>query len=65
MSRTEDLGIRAASLACLLAGLVLATGSNEYIVPASGRSLATPCAFVFWMLAIIFWVLGTRSDNHT
>ncbi|OIR09868.1 MAG: hypothetical protein BEU05_02335 [Marine Group III euryarchaeote CG-Bathy2] len=65
MSDIEELGIRAASLTCLLAGVVLATGSSEYIVPASGRSLATPCAFVFWMLAIIFWVLGTRSENHT
>jgi|TARA_Y100000310_G_scaffold207436_1_gene207946 hypothetical protein len=65
VSRAEDLAIRATSLACLLAGVVLATGSGEYIVPASGRSLSTPCAFVFWMLAIIFWVLGTRSENHT
>lgn len=65
MSRAEELGIRAASLACLLAGLALATGSGEYIVPASGRSLATPCAFVFWMLAIILWVLGTQSESNT
>jgi hypothetical protein len=65
VSRTEELAIRGASLVCLLAGVVLAIGSNEYIVPASGRSLATPCAFVFWMLAIVFWVLGTRSENNT
>jgi len=65
VSRTEELAIRGASLVCLLAGVVLAIGSNEYIVPASGRSLATPCVFVFWMLAIVFWVLGTRSENNT
>lgn len=47
----------------LLAGIVIFLGEDEYIVPASGRSLRLPCSFLFWMLALIFWAMAVKIED--
>ena len=47
----------------LTAGIVIFFGENEYIVPASGRSLRLPCSFLFWFLALIFWAMAVKIED--
>ena len=47
----------------LIAGIVIFFGENEYIVPASGRSLRLPCSFLFWLLALIFWAMAVKIED--
>ncbi len=47
----------------LIAGIVIFFGENEYIVPASGRSLRLPCSFLFWFLALIFWAMAVKIED--
>tara|TARA_B100001029_G_scaffold114446_1_gene94662 strand:+ start:8817 stop:9020 length:204 start_codon:yes stop_codon:yes gene_type:complete len=47
----------------LLAGIVIFFGEDEYIVPASGRSLRLPCSFLFWMFALIFWAMAVKIED--
>ena len=50
-------------LGTLIAGIVIFFGENEYIVPASGRSLRLPCSFLFWFLALIFWAMAVKIED--
>ena len=47
----------------LIAGIVIFFGENEYIVPASGRSLRLPCSFLFWFLALNFWAMAVKIED--
>ena len=47
----------------VLAGIAIFFGDEEYIVPASGRSLRIPCSFLFWFLALIFWALAVKVED--
>ena len=47
----------------VLAGFAIFFGDEEYIVPASGRSLRIPCSFLFWFLALIFWALAVKVED--
>jgi len=47
----------------VLAGIVIFFGEEEYIVPASGRSLRLPCSFLFWFLALIFWAMAVKVED--
>ena len=47
----------------LIAGIVIFFGENEYIVPASGRSLRLHCSFLFWFLALIFWAMAVKIED--
>ena len=47
----------------LFAGIVIFFGENEYLVPASGRSLRLPCSFLFWFLALIFWAMAVKVED--
>lgn len=53
----RDVAYALAALTAV-AGVLILLSDGDYTVPGSGRSLATPCAFFFWFLAIIFWALG-------
>ena len=46
------------ALVCVFAGIVIMWGSEDYIVPASGRSLRIPCSFLFWVLAVVFYAMA-------
>ena len=45
------------------AGIAIFFGDEEYIVPASGRSLRLPCSFLFWFLALIFWAMAVKVED--
>ena len=47
----------------IIAGILIFFGEEEYIVPASGRSLRLPCSFLFWMLALIFWAMAVKIED--
>ena len=47
----------------VIAGILIFFGEEEYIVPASGRSLRLPCTFLFWMLALIFWAMAVKIED--
>ena len=47
----------------VLAGIAIFFGEDEYIVPASGRSLRLPCSFLFWFLALIFWTMAVKVED--
>ncbi len=47
----------------VIAGILIFFGEEEYIVPASGRSLRLPCSFLFWMLALIFWAMAVKIED--
>ena len=47
----------------VFAGIAIFFGDEEYIVPASGRSLRLPCSFLFWMLALIFWAMAVKIED--
>ena len=44
-------------------GIAIFFGDEEYIVPASGRSLRLPCSFLFWFLALIFWAMAVKVED--
>lgn len=52
------------SLVCVFSGFLIMWGEEEYIVPASGRSLRIPCAFLLWILAAIFWAMAVVIDDE-
>lgn len=47
----------------VLVGIAIFFGDEEYIVPASGRSLRLPCSFLFWFLALIFWAMAVKVED--
>ena len=47
----------------VLAGIAIFFGEDEYIVPASGRSLRIHCSFLFWFLALIFWAMAVKIED--
>ena len=47
----------------VIAGILIFFGEEEYIVPASGRSLRLPCSFLFWMLALILWAMAVKIED--
>jgi len=47
----------------VIVGILIFFGEEEYIVPASGRSLRLPCSFLFWMLALIFWAMAVKIED--
>ena len=51
------------SFICVIAGILILWGDENYIVPASGRSLRLPCSFLFWILAAIFWAMAVVIDD--
>tara|TARA_B100001027_G_scaffold148889_1_gene104269 strand:+ start:1374 stop:1577 length:204 start_codon:yes stop_codon:yes gene_type:complete len=51
------------SVFSVLVGIVIFFGDEEYIVPASGRSLRLPCSFLFWFLALIFWAMAVKVED--
>ena len=52
------------SFICAISGFLIMWGQEEYIVPASGRSLRIPCAFLLWILAVIFWGMAVVIDDE-
>ena len=48
---------------CFIAGALIMCGDEDYIVPASGRSLRLPCSFLFWVLAVIFWAIAVVIED--
>jgi len=51
------------ALVCVFAGIVIMWGSQDYIVPASGRSLRIPCSFLFWVLAVVFYAMAVVIED--
>ena len=51
------------ALVCVFAGIVIMWGSEDYIVPASGRSLRIPCSFLFWVLAVVFYAMAVVIED--
>ena len=51
------------ALTCVVAGGVILWGNEEYIVPASGRSLQLPCSFLSWVLAVVFWAMAVVIED--
>tara|TARA_B100000959_G_scaffold211638_1_gene222451 strand:- start:1589 stop:1792 length:204 start_codon:yes stop_codon:yes gene_type:complete len=47
----------------ILAGIAIFFGEDQYIVPASGRSLRLPCSFLFWFFALIFWAMAVKIED--
>ena len=47
----------------VLAGIGIFFGDEDYIVPASGRSLRLPCSFLFWFLDLIFWAMAVKIED--
>ena len=47
----------------IFAGIVIMWGSQDYIVPASGRSLRIPCSFLFWVLAVVFYAMAVVIED--
>jgi hypothetical protein len=52
------------SFICVIAGILILLGDENYIVPASGRSLRLPCSFLFWILAAVFWAMAVVIDDE-
>ena len=52
------------AVVCIFAGALIMWGSEDYIVPASGRSLRIPCSFLFWVLAVIFYAMAIVIDDE-
>ena len=48
----------------MVAGILIMWGDEDYIVPASGRSLRLPCAFLFWVLAAVFWAMAVVIEDE-
>ena len=51
------------ALVCVFAGIAIMWGSQDYIVPASGRSLRIPCSFLFWVLAVVFYAMAVVIED--
>ena len=51
------------ALVCVFAGIVIMWGSQDYIVPASGRSLRISCSFLFWVLAVVFYAMAVVIED--
>ena len=51
------------ALVCVFAGIVIMWGSQDYIVPASDRSLRIPCSFLFWVLAVVFYAMAVVIED--
>ena len=51
------------SLICIIAGILIMWGDENYIVPLSGRSLRLPCSFLFWILAAVFWAMAVVIED--
>ena len=49
---------------CVFAGIMIMWGSEDYIVPASGRSLRIPCSFLFWILAVTFYAMAVVIEDE-
>lgn len=52
------------AVVCIFAGALIMWGSEDYIVPASGRSLRIPCSFLFWVLAVIFYAMAIVIEDE-
>ena len=51
------------AVVCVFAGIMIMWGSEDYIVPASGRSLRIPCSFLFWILAVVFYAMAVVIED--
>ena len=51
------------AVVCVFAGIMIMWGSEDYIVPASGRSLRIPCSFLFWVLAVVFYAMAVVIED--
>ena len=63
MDSTELLSYILSAI-CVIVGVLILWGDEDYIVPASGRSLRLPCSFLFWVLAAVFWAMGVVIDDE-
>ena len=52
------------SIICAGIGFLIMWGEEAYLVPASGSSLRIPCAFLFWVMAVIFWAMAVVIDDE-
>ena len=52
------------SIICVIAGVLIMWGDDDYIVPLSGRSLRLPCSFLFWVLATVFWAMAVVIEDE-
>ena len=52
------------AVVCVFAGIMIMWGSEDYIVPASGRSLRIPCSFLFWILAVTFYAMAVVIEDE-
>ena len=52
------------AVVCIFAGAIIMWGSEDYIVPASGRSLRIPCSFLFWILAVTFYAMAVVIEDE-
>ena len=62
MDSTELLSYILSAI-CVIVGVLILWGDNDYVVPASGRSLRLPCSFLFWVLAAVFWAMAVVIDD--
>ena len=51
------------AVVCVFAGIMIMWGSEDYIIPASGRSLRIPCSFLFWVLAVVFYAMAVVIED--
>ena len=51
------------ALTCVIVGGIILWGHENFIVPASGRSLRLPCSFLFWVLAVVFWAMAVVIED--
>ena len=51
------------AVVCVFAGIIIMWGSEDYIIPASGRSLRIPCSFLFWVLAVVFNAMAVVIED--
>ena len=51
------------AVVCVFVGIMIMWGSEDYIVPASGRSLRIPCSFLFWVLAVVFYAMAVVIED--
>tara|TARA_Y100001968_G_scaffold271585_1_gene263309 strand:+ start:393 stop:596 length:204 start_codon:yes stop_codon:yes gene_type:complete len=52
------------AVVCIFAGALIMWGSEDYMVPTSGRSLRIPCSFLFWVLAVIFYAMAIVIEDE-
>ena len=52
------------AVVCVFAGIMIMWGSEDYIIPASGRSLRIPCSFLFWVLAVVFYAMAVVIEDE-